>query len=84
MTSVNDKNVLVAQVATASPLSDAARARLVEKLTTQAGQPVELEERVTPAVIGGIRVQLGDRLYDATVLARLRAVRSALVNAGEV
>ena len=35
--------------------------------------------QVDPDVVGGLRIQVGDDLYDATVLARLSRARSQLV-----
>ena len=35
---------------------------------------------VDPSVIGGLRVQVGDDLYDATVLARLARAKDQLAS----
>jgi F-type H+-transporting ATPase subunit delta len=40
---------------------------------------VQLNLDVDPEVVGGLRIQVGDDLYDATVLARLSRARSSLV-----
>ena len=81
MTSVSGKDVLVVYVVTATPLNDASRTRIVEKLTKEHGQLIQLVERVSPQVLGGIRLQYGDYIYDATVARQLKDVQSALLAA---
>ncbi|MCL2437934.1 MAG: F0F1 ATP synthase subunit delta [Coriobacteriia bacterium] len=83
MTSASGKDVLVVSVVTATPLSDDARTKIVEKLTKELSQPVQLEERVAPSVLGGLRLQFGDYLYDATVAGQLKDIQVALQKAGE-
>ena len=83
MTSVSGKDVLVVYVVTATPLSDDARAKIVEKLTKELGQLIQLVERVSPSVLGGIRLQFGDYIYDATVAKQLKDIKSALISVGE-
>ena len=59
----------------ASPLDGAVLGRLRVVLQKKMGQKVELTARVDPTVIGGLRVEVGSKVYDATVanhLARLR------------
>ena len=43
------------------------------------GREVQMNLQVDPDVVGGLRIQVGDDLYDATVLARLSRARSQLV-----
>ena len=81
MTSVSGKDVLVVYVVTATPLNDASRTKIVEKLTKERGQLIQLVERVSPAVMGGIRLQYGDFIYDTTVAKQLKDVQSALLAA---
>ena len=83
MASVSGKDALNAYVVTATPLQDSARAMIVEKLSKEVGQPLQLIERISPAVIGGIRLQCGDYLYDGTVAKQLKDIRSALLSSGE-
>ncbi|MCL2403766.1 MAG: F0F1 ATP synthase subunit delta [Coriobacteriia bacterium] len=83
MTSVSGKDVLVVYVVTATPLSDDARTKIVEKLTKELGQLIQLVERVSPSVMGGIRLQFGDYVYDATVAKQLKDIQTALQKAGE-
>jgi F-type H+-transporting ATPase subunit delta len=57
---------------------DALKAMLAEALDAS---PV-LHTRVDPSLIGGARVQVGDRVFDASVARNLRLLRSALVERG--
>ena len=68
-----------AAVSSAVPLSDAQQARLGSVLAGIYSREVQLNLQVDPDVVGGLRIQVGDDLYDATVLARLSRARSQLV-----
>ena len=64
-----------ARVTTARPLPDAEMKRLVAVLEKRTGKSVDLHEKIDPAVIGGIRVNLGDHVLDGTVRRRLEDLR---------
>jgi F-type H+-transporting ATPase subunit delta len=64
-----------ASVTTAIPLSDADREQLAGDLSTQLGKDVRLVAHVDPAILGGLVLQVGDRLTDASVAARLDQLR---------
>ncbi|MEM8882991.1 MAG: ATP synthase F1 subunit delta [Planctomycetota bacterium] len=64
-----------ARVTTAQPLPDDQRERLAGVLSKVTGKSVDIEERVRPEVIGGIRVNLGDFVMDGTILRQLKDLR---------
>jgi F-type H+-transporting ATPase subunit delta len=64
-----------ATVTTAIPLSEADRETLARDLSSQLGKDVRLESRVDPEILGGLVLQVGDRLTDASVAARLDQLR---------
>lgn len=68
----------VALVRTARELSDAEQSRLAAALGAQYGRPVHLNVEVEPALLGGLRVEIGDDVIDGTVVARLDAARRKL------
>lgn len=68
-----------AEVASAVPLNESQQARLSAILAGIYGREVQLNLQVDPDVVGGLRIQVGDDLYDATVLARLSRARAKLV-----
>lgn len=72
------RRLLVAQVTTAVPLSVAQEARLTDILRRAYDRPVTVQVAVEPQVVGGMRVQIGSEVVDATVLARLDEVRRRL------
>jgi F-type H+-transporting ATPase subunit delta len=70
----------VAGVVVAAPLTDAQTSRLAGILAKARGLPVRLDVSVDPAVVGGLRVTLGDDVVDATLLARLTGLRRAIAS----
>jgi F-type H+-transporting ATPase subunit delta len=65
----------VATVHVARPLADADQQRLAAALGQQYGRPVHLNVVVDPAVVGGVRVEIGDDVIDGTVSSRLDDAR---------
>jgi F-type H+-transporting ATPase subunit delta len=76
-----DRGITRAHARTAVPLSEAEVADLARRLQAQTGNEVILEVEVDPTVLGGVVVQIGDRLIDASTRARLQALRENLVGA---
>jgi len=68
----------VAYVTVAKPLDEAGERQLAAKLSLVYGRPVALKVTVDPAIVGGIRVQVGSELWDGTVSRRLDEARQAL------
>jgi F-type H+-transporting ATPase subunit delta len=65
-------------VTSAVALDAAQRRRIAAALGAVAGAPVSLVPRVDPALLGGLVVRLGDRVYDASVAGELRRLRQRL------
>ena len=63
---------------TAIELVAADRERVAGELSKQLGKEVRLEVVVDPRVLGGMKLQYGDRVVDATVAARLQQLRRRL------
>jgi F-type H+-transporting ATPase subunit delta len=70
-----------ARAVTAVPLTDGERTSLAQRLERDTGRRILLETEVDPDLLGGVRVQIGDQLVDASTRARLSALRRSLVRA---
>jgi F-type H+-transporting ATPase subunit delta len=76
-----ERGIVLAEVRTALPLEDEQRRAVIERLGELTGDTVEIHEFVDEALIGGIAVRIGDRLYDASVRNRLERLRARLTAA---
>lgn len=66
---------LVATVLAARPLTEAQRTRLAGILSRVYGQPVHLNVGIDPSVVGGLRIQVGSEVLDATILSSFEEAR---------
>lgn len=69
-------------VRSAAPLGDTERDELRQALTVSLGKEPILAVRVDPELLGGMMIQVGDRVYDSTVRSRLDALRTQLLSRG--
>lgn len=65
-------------VTTAVPMDDELRDKVRAKAETDLKAPVYLVERVDPAIIGGIMLEVRGKRYDASVRAQLANIRKTL------
>ena len=65
-------------IRTAVPLTDAVRTRIQDAVAASTGRKPTLAERVDPALIGGIVIEIEGRKVDGSVRTRLLEVRDAL------
>ena len=73
--------IVAATAVSAVALAPEARDRLEKRLSELTGKTVHLENRVDPAVLGGIRLDMEGTRLDGTVAARLDALRREIKNA---
>lgn len=74
----DEAGAVVATVTAARPLSAAQRSTLAQKLAAQYGREPRLNIVIDPAVIGGLRVQIGDDVIDGTVASRIADLKLQL------
>ena len=75
-----DNGILPVTAVTAIALTQLQCRRLTEKLSSVTGKTIELNNKVDPAVLGGIRLDFDGQQMDDTIAHRLDAVRSLLQN----
>lgn len=79
--SAERRGVVAAEVVTAVPLSDAQRRGLQAALRQALGKDPEMTVRTDPAILGGLKVKVGSRLFDSSVKSRLDQLKFALQRA---
>ncbi|MDI3256873.1 MAG: F0F1 ATP synthase subunit delta [Kyrpidia sp.] len=67
-----------AEIETALPVSDEEAREWKSRLARKTGKDVSLRLDVNPALIGGARLRVGDRVWDATISGRLERFRGQL------
>jgi F-type H+-transporting ATPase subunit delta len=70
----------IATVTVASALDADQRTRLVTALSAQYGRDIRINEIVDPAVLGGMRVQVGSEVIDGTISNRIADLRLRLAS----
>lgn len=70
----------LATVTVASTLNAASIKRLEKSLTASYNKPVKLNIVIDPAVLGGMRIQIGDDVIDGSVATRLNELRLKLAS----
>jgi F-type H+-transporting ATPase subunit delta len=68
----------IATVSVTRPLTQTQLARLQAGLNALYGRELKVNVNVDPALIGGIRVQVGDEVLDASVVTRLGELQRQL------
>jgi F-type H+-transporting ATPase subunit delta len=66
-------------VRTAKPLDDGQKGELTATLAGKLNKEPVLTVRVEPQLLGGLIVQVGDRVYDSSVRTRLDTLRNTLM-----
>jgi F-type H+-transporting ATPase subunit delta len=79
--SAKARGAISAQVTTAVALSAAQSKGVAAALRQALGKDPEIETRVDPAILGGIKVQVGSRLFDASLKSKLDSLKFALKRA---
>ena len=75
-----DNGIVPVTAFTAVPLSEELRAKLCAKLSTVTGKTIELDCRIDPETLGGVRLDFDGKQVDGTVRRRLEDIRGLLKN----
>ena len=73
---------VTAEVTTALPLSAAHVAALKDALKASLGKDVALETQVDPALIGGLVVKVGSRMFDSSLRTKLNSLKLVMKEVG--
>ena len=77
----DERGVKRAVARTAKDMTAAQRAKLEQVLAKAVGSDVELETEVDAALVGGIQLQIGSTLIDASVASKLDRMNTAMKGA---
>jgi F-type H+-transporting ATPase subunit delta len=70
-----ENRMLPVQVTSATKLSKATLTQIGKRIGEQTGRKVELTSRVEPDILGGLVVQVGNSILDASIANRLEQLR---------
>ena len=73
-------NIATAYVTTANAISNEVKTQIMTNLQTQTGKTIELICKIDPKLIGGIKIQLGDKLFDDSIARQLNNLKLHLLN----
>ena len=75
---LENEGKLDAKISSAFPLDDAQRNHVVKLLSSRFKRKINATETVDPELIGGIKVEVGDKVWDASVRGRLQTMALTL------
>lgn len=78
------RGIVTATVTSAVPLTADQTAAIRSRVETMAGSAVELHTVVDPGLLGGLTIQVRDRLLDASIRGRLERLRDQLHAGGRL
>lgn len=73
--------VVAAEVVSAVPLSAAQTTHIRSALSQALGKAPEMTARVDPSILGGLKVKVGSKLFDASLKTKLDQMKFALKRA---
>jgi len=75
---LEDEGKLDAKIRSAFPMEDAQRSHVVNLLSSRFKRKINATVTVDPDLIGGIKVEVGDKVWDASVRGRLQTMAATL------
>lgn len=74
------KNIMKATVKTSIPVNAGITAEIKSFMEKFTGKQIILQSSVDPRLIGGLVIQMGDKLFDASISGRLKKIKHELLN----
>lgn len=65
------KNIGVAEIITATPLSTDLKSKIIAQLKKQEGREMEVIEKIDVNLIGGLVIRIGDKQFDGSISRKL-------------
>jgi len=75
---LQDEGMVDARISSAFPMDDSQRNQVVNLLSTRFKRKINATVTVDPDLIGGIKVEVGDKVWDASVRGRLQTMAATL------
>lgn len=75
---LEDEGKLDAKISSAYPMDDAQRNQVVGLLSTRFKRKINATVTVDPELIGGVKVEVGDKVWDASVRGKLQTMAANL------
>lgn len=72
------RDIKKAELIAASEVSDEVFKTLEEKLSSTMGKTIQLRVSVDPALLGGVKLRIGDQIIDGTIAKRLDMLKETL------
>ena len=76
-----ENKLLPVEIKSAVELSDDTVKKIAKRIEEETGQKIELTKVVDPDVVAGLVIQVGNRVLDASVRARLEQLRKTVAKA---
>lgn len=74
------RGILAVEVTSAVRLSEAEEAALTAKLVEITGKSIHLTKHVDSAIIGGLKVRIGDKVIDGSITGQLAALKVKMLS----
>ncbi|HWQ38965.1 MAG TPA: F0F1 ATP synthase subunit delta [Burkholderiales bacterium] len=74
----DDEGVVEARISSAFPLDDGQLEQIVRLLSRRYQKQISPTVSIDPELIGGVRIQVGDKVWDASVRGKLQKMAAAL------
>lgn len=72
-----ETGVVEVLVSSATELDESLRGQIVSKLESVLGKKVSLDASVAPEMLGGLKIRVGDTVFDGSLLSQLDRVRKS-------
>lgn len=72
--------VVEARVQSAQPMTEPQTQALADALGRRTGKRIRLQWRQEPSILGGVKIQIGSTVYDASIQGQLRLLKAQLLS----